>query len=243
MEEVWAAVAAALVLATACSSSEASAADLAARGAANLRSAQTTHVDGSGSLSVKGDFAQSFVLRVSGDAQAPDRARMRVQVATSGAAIDLETITVGDRSYVKDSATGKWSDGSSSSLGMGLDPFGTTDLAAIRDIAEVDRPLLDGRQTRHLRYSTDGAKLIAAMRGAAPSAAGTVANVRGSGELWIRIDDTQIVRQLVIVSFDVDGVSKLGSVETTRTSVKMSMDMRFSRHGQPVPAITAPPLH
>lgn len=241
MEGIRGALAAVVVLTSACASSDASAADLAARAAANLRSAQTTHVDGNGSLSVKGDVAQSFVLRVSGDAQAPDRARMRVQVATAGRAIDLETITVGDHSYVKDAASGKWADGASSSVGVGIDPFGTTDLAAIRDIAEVDRPIVDGRETRHLRYSTDGAKILAAMRGATASATGTVANVRGSGELWIRVDDTQIVRQLVIVSFDVDAVGSPGAV-AAKVIVNMSMDMRFSRHGQPLPAITAPPV-
>lgn len=67
----------------------------------------------------------------------------------------------------------------------------------------------------------------------------------GTGELWIRIDDSQIVRQLVKLSMDVDGLAAFlpaSASNVGRASVEMSLDMRFSNHGGAVPQITAPPV-
>jgi hypothetical protein len=71
-------------------------------------------------------------------------------------------------------------------------------------------------------------------------------NVIGSGEVWVRTDDTQIIRQLVKMSFDIEGDMGLATAGTTASTGKgtfeMSFDLHFSQIGQPItPAITAPP--
>jgi len=66
-------------------------------------------------------------------------------------------------------------------------------------VVEVDRPEIDGRKTRHLRYQANTAKMLEDMRKAAGTSMESISNAQGTGELWIRIDDSQIVRQLVKV--------------------------------------------
>src|SRR4029453_17720332 len=108
----------------------------------------------------------------------------------------------------KDAVTGVWAEGTkSSSMGGVLDPFGNVDMSFIHDVVEVDRPEIDGRKTRHLRYQADTTKMIAALQQTAGTSTRPIANPAGTGELWIRIDDSQIVRQLVKVSLDVDGLA------------------------------------
>lgn len=240
-----AALAASLVACTA----EPTAAQLTATSVANLRSAKTAHLDGSGSLALQAQSGLSFTFdfKLSGDAELPDRARMAVQMTVLGNAFDVETIAIGDREYTKDAASGKWTEGSgTSSVTSVLDPLGNIDTSVIRDVVEVDRPEVDGRKTRHLRYQADTTKMIEGMRQSAGASAQSVSNAHGTGELWIRIDDSQIVRQLVKVSLDVDGLSGLvfpgAAAGTGRAAMELSLDMRFSRHGEALPEITAPPV-
>ena len=142
--------------------------------------------------------------------------------------------------------TGLWAEGSkTSSMNGVLDPLGNVDMSFIHDVVEVDRPEVDGRKTRHLRYQADTAKMIAALQQTAGTSTQPLTNPVGTGELWIRVDDSQIVRQLVTVSLDVDGLAGISLPGSTsnigKASVEMSLDMRFSHHGEAVPQITAPP--
>jgi hypothetical protein len=233
-------VGAVLLALTACSTAEPSAPALAATAAANLKSARTTHIEGTGSFSIKDALSTSFDFKLSGEAELPDKSRMRMQITTLGGALVLDTISVGGRSYTKDQTSGRWTEGAG---GTAIDAT-AVDLSAIRDVVEVDRPTIDGRRTRHLRYSTDGTKLLEALRLPGATQVPPVTGARGSGELWIRIDDSQIVRQSVTVSFRTDGQPALGfggSSTALSTTFEMSIDMRFSRHGEPVVTISPPP--
>ena len=220
---------------------------LTAKGVANLTSSKTVHLDGTGAIALKGQnaFSLAFEFKLSGDAELPNKARMNVKMALMGMAFDVETITLDGREYTKDAATGKWSEGEGTSpVNSLMDPLGNIDMSLIRNVVEVDRPEIDGRKTRHLRYEADTTKMIEEMRqsGATSQA---VSNPRGTGELWIRIDDSQIVRQLVTFTMDVDGLAGFLPASASnigRASVEMSLDMRFSNHGGAVPQITAPPV-
>lgn len=209
----FAAVLIALLL-VACSP-EPTASQLTAKGVANLTSAKTVHLEGTGSLAVKGQNAFSFALefKLSGDAELPDKARMNVQMALMGMAFDVESIALDGKEYTKDPATGLWREGTGTSpVNSLMDPLGNIDASLVRDVVEVDRPEIDGRKTRHLR---------------------------------IRIDDSQVVRQLVKLSVEVDGLAGLlpaPAANVGRASVEMSLDMRFSDHGAAVAQITAPPV-
>lgn len=227
---------------------EPTASQLTAKGVANLTSAKTVHLDGNGSIALKGQngFSFSFDFKLAGDAELPNKARMSVQMALMGMKLDVETISVDGTEYTKDAATGKWSDGSGTSPINGLmDPLGNIDASLIRDIVEVDRPDVDGRKTRHLRYKADTTKMIEDMRKSAGASSQSISNPQATGELWIRIDDSEIVRQLVKVSMEVDGLAGFlpaSASNVGRAAVELSLDMRFSNHGRAIPQITAPPV-
>jgi len=238
-------VLAALLLAC---SREPSASDLTVRGITNLQSAKTVHIDGSGAIAIKGQggFSLAFEFKIAGDAELPDKSRMNVQIALMGMNLAVETITLAGREFTKDAATGKWSESTgTSSVNSLMDPMGNIDASLIRDVVEVDRPEVDGRRTRHLRYQADTTKMLDELRRSAGSSSQSIANPHATGELWIRIDDSQIVRQLVKVSMEVEGLAGFlpASASNVGTaSVELSLDTRFSRHGEAVPEITAPPL-
>lgn len=227
---------------------EPTAAQLTTKGITNLTSAKTVHLDGTGGIALKsqGGFSLAFEFKLSGDAELPSKARMNVQLALMGMALDVETIMIDGKEYTKDAATGKWSEGSGSSpVNSLMDPLGNVDASLIRNVVEVDRPEVDGRRTRHLRYEADTTKMIDELRQSAGAPSQAVSNAVGTGELWIRIDDSQIVRQLVKLSMDVDGLAAVlpaSAANVGKASVEMSLDMRFSNHGGAIPQITAPPV-
>lgn len=239
-------VAAALLLAC---SREPTASELTTKGVANLTSAKTAHLDGTGSLALtsQSGLAFSFDFKLAGDAELPDKARLSVQMTVLGNPFKVETIAVAGKEYTLDTASGKWTAGSgTSSVTSVIDPLGNIDGSVIRDVVEVDRPEIDGRKTRHLRYQADTTKMIDGMRQTAGASMQSVSNAQGTGELWIRIDDSQIVRQLVKVSLDVDGLAGFAppgaAPSAGKASMEMSLDMHFSHHGEAVPQITAPPI-
>ncbi len=227
---------------------EPTASALTAKGIANLNSAKTVHLDGTGSIALKGQnaFSFAFEFKLSGDAELPNKARMNPQMALMGMAFDVETITLAGKEYAKDAATGIWTEGSGTSpVNSLMDPLGNIDMSFIRDVVEVDRPEIDGRRTRHLRYQADTTKMLDEIRRSAGTSSQSISNPQGTGELWIRIDDSQIVRQLVKVSMDVDGLAGFLPASASnigKAAVEMSLDMRFSKHGEAVPQITAPPV-
>ena len=230
-------------------SREPTASELTTKGVANLASAKTAHLDGTGSLALKSQSGLSFTFdfKLAGDAELPDKARMSVQMTVLGNALKVETIAIGGKEYTLDAASGKWTAGSgTSSVTSIIDPLGNIDASVIRDVVEVDRPEVDGKKTRHLRYQADTAKMIEGMRQSAGASAQAVSNAQGTGELWIRIDDSQIVRQLVKVSLDVDGLAGFAAPGAApsagKASMEMSLDMHFSHQGEPIPQITAPPV-
>jgi hypothetical protein len=243
------AVVAVFALLTACAP-EPTASELAATGITKLKSARTVHLDGTGAIGLKaqgGGLSFSFEFKLAGDAELPDKARLSVQTALLGMSFNVETITLEGKEYTKDAVTGVWSEGSGRSpVSSVMDPLGSIDASVIRDVVEVDRPEIDGRKTRHLRYQADTAKMLDAMRDSSGASTATITNPQGTGELWIRIDNSQVVRQLVKVSADVDGLAGFeipgATPDLGKTSLEMSLDMRFSRHGEAVPQITAPPV-
>jgi hypothetical protein len=228
---------------------EASASELTAKGVANLQTAKTVHLDGTGAIALKGQngVALSFEFKLAGDADlAAKAARMNVQLALLGMSFNVDTITIDGREFTKDAVSGKWTEGATGSpVNSLMDPLGNIDPSLIHDVVEVDRPEVDGRKTRHLRYQADTAKMLAQLSKGAAASSQPITNPQGTGELWIRIDDSQIVRQLVKVSMEVEGLADFlpaSASNVGKAAVELSLDMRFSHHGEPVPQITAPPV-
>jgi len=218
---------------------------------ANLKTAKTTHIEGTGSVALKGGMSMTFDMKLSGDAEVPDKARITAQMSVLGQNISADSISVGGHTYVKTAGAADWVEGASADPTQGmLDPMGQADLTAATNVTELDRPTVDGKKTRHLSYSVDPQALVDKMLKGMESAGSTAfkpGNATASGEVWIRTDDNQIVRQLVKMGFDIEGDLGLGAGQpaspTAKASLEVSFDLAFSHIGEAIaPAITAPPI-
>jgi hypothetical protein len=226
---------------------EPSPSELLQKASANLTEAKTAHIDGTGSFAISSGLSISFDFTLNGDAEMPDKSRLTTQLSLLGQSLSVDTITIGGRTFSKGLLGGDWTESEANDpQGAVLDPLGQADLTAVATVIEVDRPEIDGRKTRHLSYVIDQGKLVDKMKGS-PSGTTPSLNVSGAtgkGEVWIRTDDSQIVRQLVKLSVDVDGALGIPGASPTADASKLEMtfDIKFTRIGEPIsPAITAPP--
>ena len=228
---------------------EPSATELLQKASANLTSAKTSHLEGTGSFAVTSGLSLSFDFKLTGDAEMPDKSRLTTQMSLLGQSLSVDTITIDGRTFSKGLVGGDWTESAANDpQGAVLDPLGQADLSAVTSVTEIDRPEIDGHKTRHLSYVIDQAKLVERMKGAPTGSAPAlnVTDATGKGEVWIRTDDNQIVRQLVRLSVDVGGGIGLPgtSLSTGSSKFDMSFDIKFSHMGEPIsPAITAPPTH
>lgn len=225
--------------------------ELLEKASTNLANAKTAHIEGTGSFAISTALNLSFDFKLSGDAEMPDKSRLTTLMSLLGQNLSVDTITVGGRTFSKGLLGGEWTESAADDplgavQGGVLDPLGQIDLTAVTTVTEIDRPEIDGRKTRHLSYVVDQSKLLEKMKG---SPGGTTPSLNasaaaGKGEVWIRTDDNQIVRQLVKISVDADGGIGIpgASPGAGFSTFEVSFDIKFSRIGEPVsPAITAPP--
>ena len=221
--------------------------ELLQKASTNLKEAKTAHIDGTGSFSISSGLNISFDFKLNGDVEIPDRSRLTTDMSVLGQSLSVDTITIGGRTFSKGLTGSGWSESPASDPeGAVLDPLGQTDLSAVTTVTELDRPVIDGQKTRHLSYTIDQSKLAEKMKisqsGTSPAVA--VSGATGKGEIWIRTEDNQIVRQLVTLSVDLAGDigSPSASPAPGRGAFEISFDLKFSHLGEPVsPAITAPP--
>jgi hypothetical protein len=243
-----------------CTVLEPSATDLVRGASAKMQSTKSVHIDGTGSLGIKGGFSMSFDFKLTGDLEMPDRSRMNLQMALFGQSLDIEMLTLDGKAYAKDPDTGAWSESTTGKSSSSMPPFfitdpaSTLDLSKVAGVVEVDRPLVDGQKTRHLRYTADPGTLADSIRKSAGASSLPMSDPTMVGEVWIRVDDGQIVRQSMKVTLEIDdlGASLFGALPgassapapkaAAKGSFEMAFDFTFSKHGQPIPAITKPPL-
>ena len=228
---------------------EPSPSELLQKASANLTSAKTAHIDGTGSFAISSGLSISFDFKLSGDAEMPDKSRLTTQMSLLGQSLSVDTVTIGGRTFSKGLMGSDWVESAANDpQGAVLDPLGQADLTSVATVTEVDRPEIDGRKTRHLSYVIDQSKLVEKMKGA-PSGSTpslSVSAATGKGEIWIRTDDSQIVRQLVKLSVDLDGGLGIpgASPAAGASKFEISFDIKFTHIGEPIsPAITAPPTN
>ena len=221
--------------------------ELLQKASTNLKNAKTAHIDGTGSFAISSGLNISFDFTMTGDAEMPDKSRLTTQMSLLGQSLSVDTITIGGRTFSKGLVGNDWTETAESDpAGALLDPLGQADLSAVATVTEVDRSEIDGRTTRHLSYTIDPGKLVEKMTGSQPGTLPSlnVAGATGKGEVWIRADDNQIVRQLVKLSVEMEGDLGIPGAPPTsgKSTFEMSFDLKYSRIGEPVsPAITAPP--
>ena len=225
---------------------EPSPAELLQKASTNLKDAKTAHIQGTGSFAITSGLSISFDFKLNGDVEIPDKSRLATQMSLLGQSLAVDTITIGGKTFSKGLIGSGWTvTAANDPQGAVLDPLGQTDLSAVTKVTEVDRPVIDGRKTRHLSYTIDQSKLAEKMK--LQSASTPSLNVSGAtatGEIWVRTDDNQIVRQTVKISMDMAGDLGIpGAAPASGTStLDISFDLTFSHLGEPVsPAITAPP--
>jgi hypothetical protein len=226
---------------------EPSPAELLHKASTNLAIAKTAHIDGTGSFTLSSGLNIAFDFKLNGDAEIPDKSRLTTQMTLLGQSLSVDTITIGGRTFSRGLMGDTWTESAANDpQGAVLDPLGQADLTAVANVTEVDRPEIEGQKTRHLSYVIDQAKLVEKMKasqsGTTPSL--NVSGATGTGEVWIKTDDSQILRQLVKVSVDVDGGLGIPGALPTTSKFEMSFDIKFTRIGEPIsPAITAPPTN
>jgi hypothetical protein len=221
--------------------------ELLQQASANLKNAKTAHIDGTGSFAISSGLNISFDFKMTGDAEMPDKARLTTEMSLLGQSLSVDTITIGGRTFSKGLVGSDWTETAENDpQGAILDPLGQADLSAVVTVTEVDRPEIDGRKTRHLEYTIDQTKLLKKLTGSQSASAPplNVTSAIGKGEVWIRTDDSQIVRQLVKLSMDMEGGLGIPGASPTsgKSTFEISFDLKFSRIGEPIsPSITAPP--
>ena len=222
--------------------------ELLQKASTNLRDAKTAHIDGTGSFAISSGLSISFDFKLNGDVEMPDKSRLTTAMTLLGQTLSVDTITVGGRTFSKGLVGSGWSESAANDpQGAVLDPLGQTDLSAVTTVTEVDRPEVDGRKTRHLSYSIDQSKLVDKMKGTQTGTTPSlnVSGATGKGEIWVRMDDNQIVRQLVTLSVDMAGdlgIPSASPATTAKSTFEISFDLKYSHLGETVsPEITAPP--
>ena len=221
--------------------------ELLQKASTNLKDAKTAHIAGTGSFAISSGLNISFDFKLNGDVEIPDKSRLSTEMSLLGQTLSVDTITIGGRTFSRGLTGSGWSETAGNDpQGAVLDPLGQTDLSAVTTVIEVDRPEIDGRKTRHLSYTIDQSKLVEKMKGTqtATTPSFDVSGATGKGEIWIRTDDNQIVRQLVTLSVDMAGDLGIpgASPAAGKSTFEIAFDLKFSHLGEPVsPAITAPP--
>ncbi len=221
--------------------------ELLQKASTNLKDAKTAHLAGTGNFAISSGLSISFDFKLNGDVEIPDRSRLTTEMSLLGQTVSVDTITIGGRTFTKGLTGSGWSESAANDpQGAVLDPLGQTDLSAVTTVTEVDRPEIDGRKTRHLTYTIDQSKLVEKMKGTQTGTTPSlnVSGATGKGEIWVRTDDNQIVRQLVTLSVEMTGGLGIPSASPAsgKSTFDISFDLKYSHLGEPVsPAITAPP--
>lgn len=245
----------AATLVSACGTLEPSATDLVRGASAKMQTTKSVHIDGTGSFGIKAGMSMSFDFKLSGDVELPNKSRMELQMSLLGQNLDVEMLSVDGKAYAKDPLTGTWTESSQSKSSSAIppsllgDPMSSFDLSKVANVVEVDRPIIDGQKTRHLRYTADPQKLADAMKQAAGATQLPAMTPTAAGEVWIRVDDGLVARQSVKVTLEMDNASSLfglpgasAAATGTKGSFEMAFDFTFSKYGEPIPTITAPPV-
>ncbi len=221
---------------------EPSPSDLLQHSAGKLQAAKTVHLDGTTTSVLKIGATISIDATLTGDVELPDRARVSATSSALGLSQTIETIIAGGRTYSKDPLSGGWTEGAALQDPTAvLDPLTNTDFSLARDVAEIDRTRIDGREVRHLGYTVDPDALRQRMTSGVGPFGLQLGELDVRGEAWIRTDDEQLVRQLVRATFKIDLPSFLATGASS-AGIDLAMDLHYSRHGEPIsPAITPPP--
>lgn len=237
-----------MALALACNQStpsEPAPAELLSRANAQLHASRTAHMEGSGALSLQGATSFSVDFKLRGDTELPAKSRLTTEISYGGTELAVDTISIDGRSFNRQAGDVEWQEGALNATEGGLlDPLGQLDLGSVISVVEIDRPEVDGRQTRHLQYTADANKLLHQMLSSPAAQTFIPSNVSARGEVWIATDTGEIVRQKVSIAFDLEPTAtNVSEAPMRKTTFTAAFDLKFTLTGRPLsPSITAPPV-
>ncbi len=226
-----------VALASAACAREPTARELVDRAAEKTKAAKTFHFDGTGSLAASNDLGANFSLdlKMVGDAETPDKWRATLSLLVGGRSVETDVVSVGSDTWQRDPQTRKWSaDPDVSPPGTSVDPLANLrDVGLASEVSELERITVDGKTARHLKLTLDPARLKTqrlSENAASGEVLSRVTTYESGMELWVRVDDERVLRQLVTVT-----------LATAQAKLTLSLDTSFSRFGEPLDPAIAPP--
>ncbi len=208
--------------------------DILDRAAESMKALASFHfqMDARMNVSAQG-VTLDIPLNSTGDFQAPDRSRATTSMTIFGFAIQTETVSIGNTTYVKDPESGAWT----VSEGPGMIFSQPEELlesgpAAMQDLAYVGQETLNGVAVHHLR----GRPVPQAIEGVTGDM--TV-------DLWVGVDDS-LVRQISAQGeLQIEGLTQELGAAGGEATANVNLTMVLSGFNEPVtieaPEVTAQP--
>ena len=170
-----------------------------------------------------GGFSLDIPTTIVGDFQPPDRARTTLSVSLGAAAIETETITIGETTYVKDPESGEWAMSEESEVSLFSDPLVLVggSFPSAEDLAIVGVEALGGTLTVHLTGVSSGASF------GAPDAEMTV-------DLWIGREDGRVYKLAVEGTVPAEALSEDFAGDGAAGELALAATITFSDYGKSV---------
>lgn len=174
-----------------------------------MKTVQSGHLEMDTTSAFEGESGFSAEIHVSGDFQLPDRTQATMAVKTQGLTVEVEFISIGVESYIKNPLTGEWEaniDATNSLHDFLAAPAFNTDFpadsAARFELVGVES--LEGERVYHLRATMSGPDLVELVEDQG------LFDTEGEVSYWIGVDD-YLVRKVEVLSEqgddDVDSVT------------------------------------
>ena len=176
-----------------------------------------------------GGIATQIPVSLVGDFQAPDRARLKLNVSLLFFTLETETVIIGDTVYSTDPVTGEWQIESGLAIGLpSPTDFAGGPAPALDDAVLVGLEFLDGTQVYHLRGMIPGEIL------GAPDS-------NSQADYWIGVENYLILKLVGEGEVSVEDLAdELGGVSVSGPAT-IALTVVFSNYGAPV-LIEAPEI-
>ncbi len=162
----------------------------------SMEAVQSAHIEMDITSAVEGESAFTAEIHVSGKFEQPDRTQFTMSLKSQGFTVEVEFISIGVESFIKNPLTGEWEanldagDSFSDSL---VSPAFETDFPADKaaQFELVGIESLDGESVYYLRSEVTGSDLVELMDDQ------SVSTAEGEVAYWIGVDD-YLIRKIEI---------------------------------------------
>ena len=161
-----------------------------------MEAVQSAHIEMGITTTIEGENGFTAEIHVLGDFQLPDRTQATMSVKTQGFTVELEFISIGVESFIKNPLTGEWEasvDSVESFSNLLAEPAFETDFPPdkVAQFEVVRIESLDGESLYYLRAELPGPDLVKLLDDQ------SVSNAEGEVAYWIGVDD-YLIRKIEI---------------------------------------------